>query len=178
MQKDDLIRVWEEHLASELIAKDVEATMATMTDAPYVNHVPTLTGGVGAKELRRFYAHHFIPVQPDDMEVVPVSRTVGDETIVDEMVIRFTHSRRMDYFLPGIAPTNRWIEVPVVVIARFRDGRLSHEHIYWDQASALVQAGLLQAGTLPIAGVEVARKVLDPSRPSNALMAAWAESAP
>jgi carboxymethylenebutenolidase len=178
MQKDDLIRVWEEHLASELIAKDVEATIATMTDAPYVNHVPTLTGGVGAKELRRFYAHHFIPVQPDDMEVVPVSRTVGDETIVDEMVIRFTHSRRMDYFLPGIAPTNRWIEVPVVVIARFRDGRLSHEHIYWDQASALVQAGLLQAGTLPIAGVEVARKVLDPSRPSNALMAAWAESAP
>jgi carboxymethylenebutenolidase len=177
--KADLVRVWEQHLGSELFAKDVDATMATMTDDPYVNHVPTLTGGVGAKELRRFYAHHFIPVQPGDMEVIPVSRTVGEDTLVEEMVITFTHSQRMDYFLPGIAATNRRIEVPAVVIARFRDGKLAHEHIYWDQASVLVQAGLLEVGNLPIAGVEVAQKVLDPTKPSNALMAAeWAESEP
>jgi carboxymethylenebutenolidase len=177
VEKTDLIRVWEQHLGSELFTKDVDATMATMTDDPYVNHVPTLTGGVGAKELRRFYTHHFIPVQPEDMEVIPVSRTVGDDALVDELVISFTHSRRMDYFLPGIAPTHRRIEVPVVVIAHFRDDKLAHEHIYWDQASVLVQAGLLDARNLPIAGVEVARKVLDPRQPSNTLMVAeWAQS--
>jgi carboxymethylenebutenolidase len=177
VEKADLIKVWEQHLSAELFTKSIDATMATMTEDPCVNHVPTLTGGVGAKEVRRFYAHHFIPVQPEDMEVVPVSRTVGDDSLVDELVIRFTHSRRMDYFLPGIAPTHRKLEIPVVVIARFRDGKLANEHIYWDQASALVQAGLLEAGHLPIAGVQVARKVLDPRLPSNALMSAeWAES--
>jgi carboxymethylenebutenolidase len=139
MDKDKIIALWEQHLGAELFAKDVDATMATMTCDPYVNHVPTMTGGVGASELRRFYAHHFITRQPGDFEVVPVSRTVGEETLVDEMVARFTHSCRMDYFLPGVAPTHRKIEVPFVVIAHFRDGKLAHEHIYWDQASVLVQ---------------------------------------
>jgi len=93
------------------------------------------------------------------------------------MVARFTHSCRMDYFLPGVAPTHRKIEVPLVVIAHFRDGRLAHEHIYWDQASVLVQVGLLPVEGLPIAGAEVAQKVLDPKQPSNALMfREWAES--
>jgi carboxymethylenebutenolidase len=174
MKATDIISIWEQHLGSELFAKDVDATMA---DDPYVNHIPTMTGGVGAKELRRFYAHHFITVNPDDMEVVPVSRTVGEDRLVEEMVIRLTHSRRIDYFLPGVAPTHRKIEVPVVVIAQFRDGKLAHEHIYWDQASVLVQAGLLEAGNLPVAGVEVAHKVLDPKLPSNGLMfREWAES--
>jgi hypothetical protein len=80
MDKDKIIALWEQHLGAELFAKDVDATMATMTREPYVNHVPTMTGGVGAAELRRFYAHHFISRQPDDFEVVPVSRTVGEET--------------------------------------------------------------------------------------------------
>jgi carboxymethylenebutenolidase len=177
MDKEKIIAVWEQHLGAELFAKDVDATMATMTNDPYVNHVPTMTGGVGASELRRFYAHHFITRQPDDFEVLPVSRTVGDETLVDEMVARFTHSCRMDYFLPGIAPTHRKIEVPLVVVAHFRDGKLAHEHIYWDQASVLVQVGLLAVESLPIAGAEVAQKVLDPKQPSNALMfREWAES--
>src|SRR6267154_6719725 len=123
------------------------------------------------------YKHYFIPVHPPDFEVVPVSRTVGADTIVDELVARFTHSCRMDYFLPGVAPTHRRIEVPLVVIAHFRDGRLAHEHIYWDQASVLVQVGLLPVDGLPIAGSEVAQNVLDPKRPSNALMfREWAES--
>jgi len=177
MDKDRIIALWEQHLGAELFAKDIDATMATMTGDPYVNHVPTMTGGVGAAELRRFYAHHFISRQPNDFEVVPVSRTVGEETLIDEMVARFTHSCRMDYFLPGVAPTHRKIEVPLVVIAHFRDGRLAHEHIYWDQASVLVQVGLLPVEGLPIAGAEVAQKVLDPKRPSNALMfREWAES--
>jgi carboxymethylenebutenolidase len=177
MDKDRLIAIWEQHLGAELFAKDVDSTMATMTSDPYVNHVPTMTGGAGTNELRRFYAHHFISRQPADFEVVPVSRTVGENTLVDEMVARFTHSCRMDYFLPGIAPTHKKIELPLVVIAHFRDGKLAREHIYWDQASVLVQAGLLSAEGLPIAGAEVARKVLDPRQPSNALMSReWAES--
>ncbi len=157
MDKDKMIALWEQHLGAELVARDVDATMATMTPDPYVNHVPTMTGGVGASELRRFYAHHFITRQPDDFEVLPIGRTVGEETLVDEMVARFTHSCRMDYFLSGVAPTYRKIEVPLVVIAHFRDGKLAREHIYWDQASVLVQVGLLAVESLPIAGVEVAQ---------------------
>jgi carboxymethylenebutenolidase len=177
MKKEEIISLWEQHLGAEMFAKDVEATMATMVDDPYVNHVPTLTGGVGAKDLRRFYAHHFITVQPNDMEIVPVSRTVGSDTLVDEMVIRFTHDRRMDYFLPGIAATHKRIEIAAVVIVHFRHGKIAHEHIYWDQASVLVQAGLLNANGLPVAGAESAHKILDPSLPSNRLMnREWAES--
>ncbi|UIJ73458.1 nuclear transport factor 2 family protein [Aurantimonas sp. HBX-1] len=174
---ENLVEVWEKHLGAELYSKDIDGTMATMVDDPYVNHVPTMTGGVGAKELRRFYAHHFITVQPEDLEVTPVSRTVGQNMIVDEMVVRFTHDRRVDYFLPGVEPTNRRIEIAAVVIAKFRDGKLAHEHIYWDQACVLVQAGLLERGDLPIAGVEATHKVLDPTLPSNRLMhREWAES--
>ncbi len=179
MGEGDLVTVWEQHLGAELVGKDVEATMSTMVADPYVNHVPTMTGGVGAEELRRFYANHFITVQPDDMELTPVSRTVGKDTIVEEMVVRFTHDRRMDYFLPGVAPTHKRIEVAAVIVAHFRDGKLAHEHIYWDQASVLVQAGLLEPGDLPIAGAETAQKVLDPSLPSNRLMhREWRESEP
>lgn len=177
MDEEDIVNIWDQHLDAEMFAKDVDATMATMVADPYVNHVPTLTGGVGATDVRRFYANHFITVQPDDMEIVPVSRTVGRDTLVDEMVIRFTHDRRMDYFLPGIAATQKRIEIAAVVIAYFRDGKLGHEHIYWDQASVLVQAGLLKADGLPVAGAEAAQKILDPSLPSNGLMyREWAES--
>jgi carboxymethylenebutenolidase len=177
MNKDKMIFLWERHLSSELFARDAEATMATMTPDPYVNHVPTMTGGVDRAELQRFYAHHLINRQPSDLEIVPVSRTVGENTLVEEMVARFTHSCRMDYFLPGVAPTGRQIEVPLVVIAHFFGGKLAHQHIYWDQASVLVQAGLLEAKGLPVAGAEVAQKVLDPTRPANTLMSReWAES--
>src|SRR6266404_6258105 len=108
------------------------------------------------------YKHHFIPVHPPDFEVAPVSRTVGADTIVDELVARFTHSCRMDYFLPGVAPTHRRVELPLVVIAHFEGDLLAHEHIYWDQASVLVQVGLLERGNLPITGVEATQKVLEP----------------
>jgi len=127
---DKIVELWEQHLGAELFAKDIDATMSTMVDDPYVNHVPTMTGGVGAEQLRRFYAYHFITVQPKDLDLTPVSRTVGHDTLVDELVIRFTHDCRMDYFLPGVAPTNRRIAVAAVIIAHFRDGKLAHEHIY------------------------------------------------
>ena len=107
---------------------------------------------------------------PPNTEIVPVSRTIGTDQLVDEMIVRFTHTVEMDWMLPGIPPTGRRVEIPLVVIIHFRDGKLAHEHIYWDQASVLVQLGLLSASTLPMAGAETARKVLDPGQPSNELI--------
>jgi carboxymethylenebutenolidase len=102
--------------------------------------------------------------------MTPISRTIGDDQLVDEMVFKFTHSIRMDWMLPGVAPTGKRVEVPLVAIVRFREGKLAHEHIYWDQASVLVQLGLLDAAQFPVAGVESARKALDPTLPANQLM--------
>jgi carboxymethylenebutenolidase len=162
--------LWEEHVRHEFATRNTEDTLATMVKDAYVNHIPVLTGGVGRDELREFYSKRFIPQMPPDTEMVPISRTVGNDQLVDEMVFKFTHTIRMDWMLPGIAPTGKRVEVPLVAIVQFRDGKLAHEHIYWDQASVLVQLGLLDANALPVAGVETARKALDPKLPSNALM--------
>ena len=99
---------------------------------------------------------------PPDTTLTPVSRTVGEDQFVDEMIFSFTHTREIPWMLPGIAPTNRRVEIPLVAIVRFRGDKLAHEHIYWDQASVLKQIGLLPAATLPVFGAETARKVLDP----------------
>jgi carboxymethylenebutenolidase len=173
----DLIALWEEHTRQEFGERDVDATMRTMVAAPYVNHIPTMTGGVGHDELARFYRHHFIPRTPEDTRLVPVARTVGVDRVVDEMLFCFTHDIEMDWMLPGVAPTGRYVEVPLVAIINFRGPKLYHEHIYWDQASVLVQIGLLDPAGLPVAGAETARKLLDETLPSNRLMARWADSA-
>jgi carboxymethylenebutenolidase len=165
-----LQQLWEEHVRHEFATHNTEDTLATMVEDAYVNHIPVLTGGVGKDELREFYSKRFIPQMPPDTEMTPISRTIGNDQLVDEMVFKFTHTIPMDWMLPGIPPTGKRVEVPLVAIVRFREGKLAHEHIYWDQASVLVQLGLLDAGTLPVAGVESARKALDPSLPSNALM--------
>ena len=165
-----LQQLWEEHVRHEFATHNTEDTLATMVEDAYVNHIPVLTGGVGKDGLREFYSKRFIPQMPPDTEMTPISRTIGNDQLVDEMVFKFTHTIPMDWMLPGIAPTGKRVEVPLVAIVRFREGKLAHEHIYWDQASVLVQLGLLDAGTLPVAGVESARKALDPSLPSNALM--------
>ena len=165
-----LQQLWEEHVRHEFTTHNTEDTLATMVEDAYVNHIPVLTGGMGQEQLREFYATRFIPQMPPDTEMTPISRTIGNNQLVDEMVFKFTHTIRMDWMLPGLAPTGRRVEVPLVAIVHFREGKLAHEHIYWDQASVLVQLGLLEAGTLPVAGIESARKALDPSLPSNALM--------
>lgn len=134
-------------------------TLATMTEDAYVNHVPVLTGGVGKEALRIFYSVDFIPSMPPDTKLTPISRTVGDEQLVDEMIFSFTHTQEMPWMLPGIPPTNRHVEVALVAIVRFREGKLAHEHIYWDQASVLKQIGLLPDLGLPVFGVESADKV-------------------
>jgi carboxymethylenebutenolidase len=172
----DLVALWVDHCRCEFETRDVNATMATMVAQPYVNHIPTMTGGVGYEQLKRFYAFHFIPVNPPDFRLTPISRTVGADTIVDEFVVHFTHTTQMDWLLPGIPPTGRTVEIPTVAIVKFEGDKLVHEHIYWDQASVLVQIGLLDPRGLPVAGAETARKVIDKSLPSNGLMESWHES--
>jgi carboxymethylenebutenolidase len=166
----DLAELWDEHVKYEFATRDTEDTLRTMVEDAYVNHVPVLTGGVGRDELREFYSKRFIPQMPPDTSMTPVSRTVGAERVVDEMVFEFTHTMEMDWMLPGVKPTGRHVRVPLIVVIHFRDGRLAHEHIYWDQASVLAQLGLIDAESLPVAGVESAEKVLDHKLPANRLI--------
>ncbi|POA80775.1 dienelactone hydrolase family protein [Pseudomonas sp. DP16D-R1] len=172
----DLSALWEEHIRHEFDTRDVPATMATMVAEPYVNHIPTMTGGVGAKELSRFYQHHFVHGNPPDMKLIPISRTIGALQIVDEFIMCFTHSTEIDWMLPNVAPTGKYVEIPMLGVIKFRGDKLYHEHIYWDQASVLVQIGLLNPEGLPVAGVETARKLLDEQLPSNTLMGRWTQS--
>ncbi|PYS63443.1 MAG: carboxymethylenebutenolidase [Acidobacteria bacterium] len=161
---------WDEHVKYEFATRDTEDTLETMVADAYVNHIPVMTGGVGHDQLREFYSQRFIPQMPPDTSMTPVSRTIGIERVVDEMVFEFTHTIKMDWMLPGVEPTNKHVKIPLVVIVHFRDGKLAHEHIYWDQASVLAQLGLIDKTKLPVAGVETAEKVLDPSLPANRLM--------
>ena len=173
----NLEALWDDHLKFEFATRNTEDTLATMVSQPYVNHIPTMTGGTGFEELGRFYANHFIPQMPKDTHFVPISRTIGADRVVDEMIFCFTHDEEIDWMLPGIPPTGKKVEVPLVAIVNFRGGKLYHEHIYWDQASVLVQIGKLDPEGLPVAGIETAEKVKDKTLPSNTLMARWAESA-
>jgi carboxymethylenebutenolidase len=167
----DIGAVFDAHVAAEFVDLDLEATMATMTDEPYVNHVPVMTGGVGAEAVRQFYGDHFIGKWPTDIAIEPVSRTVGQNQVVDELVLSFTHDIEMPQLLPGVAPTGRHVRLAFCVVVGFEGGRVSHEHIYWDQASLLAQVGLLDASELPVTGAEQAENVLDPrARPLNELI--------
>jgi carboxymethylenebutenolidase len=170
MADHDIVALWEQHCRFEFETRDVDATMATMVSEPYVNHIPTMAGGVGHDELKRFYKYHFIGVNPPDFRLTPVSRTIGTDRIVDEFVMQFTHTTEIDWMLPGIAPTGREVSVATVAIVQLKGDKLVHEHIYWDQASVLVQIGLLDPKGLPVVGAEAARKVMDRSLPSNTLM--------
>jgi len=161
---------WDDHVKYEFATRNTDHTLDTMVADAYVNHVPVMTGGVGHDELREFYSKRFIPQMPPDTAMTPVSRTIGIDRVVDEMVFEFTHTIRMDWMLPGVEPTGKHVRVALVVIVHFRDGKLAHEHIYWDQATVLAQLGLIDAAALPVAGVENAEKVLDPKLPSNELM--------
>jgi hypothetical protein len=188
----DLDAIWEEHTRLEFAEKNADATMQTMVAEPYVNHVPTMTGGIGYKDLRRFYADYFIPGNPPDMKMKLLSRTVGIDRIVDEMHCKFTHTVEVPWMLPGVPPTGKKVETIIVAVVCVRGEKLYHEHIHWDQASVLVQVGLLdpnlvpktfsttEAGKekdvkrLPVVGAEGARKVVDETQgKSNELIVGW-----
>ena len=141
-----------------------------MSANPLINQVPVMIGGDGREEVYEFYTKYFLPQIPADTEMVPVSRTIGQGRLVNEMIFRFTHTTSMDWMLPGIPPTGKRVEIAMVVVVQFDGDKMAHEHLYWDQASVLVQLGLLQPGSLPVVGAEAARSVLDRSIPLNALI--------
>jgi carboxymethylenebutenolidase len=167
--EETLSSAWDQHLASEFAAKSPEQALATMAAEPYVNVVPLMIGARGRDEVRDFYANHFLSQIPPDMEMVPVSRTIGQGRVVDELIMRFTHTIHMDWLLPGIPPTGKPVEVPMVAIVQFEADKVAHEHIYWDQASLLVQVGLVDRA-LPVRGGEIAAQVLAPTQPMNELI--------
>src|SRR5688572_5593880 len=140
---ENLKQIWKDHLAGEFVNKDVEAALATMTEDAFVNHVPVNTGGRGKDELRVFYRDNFIPSWPEDLQMIPVNRVVGSGQLVDELRVTFTHSKPMNWFLPNVPPTNKRVEIDIVVVAQFRGDKLACERIYWDQATVLRQVGLL-----------------------------------
>lgn len=170
MTDAEMIAKWEEHIGYEFSTRDVPSTIATMVKDAYVNHVPVMTGGYGQEALRRFYAEDFISLMPADTSIQLISRTLGhsqqgEAQLVDEMIFSFTHTEEMPWMLPGIAPTHRQVDIPLVVVVGFREGKLAHERIYWDQASVLKQIGLLTDPSLPVFGAETARKLINPSMP-------------
>jgi len=157
------VALFEAHMQAELDG-DLDQTLATMSPTPHLNHVPVCAGGNGATAMRDFYDQHLVgQFFPPDVQFTPVSRTVDDHQVVDEMVISFTHTRVIDFMLPGLEPTGKRVEAAFVVIVGVADGKVTHEHIYWDQASVLVQIGLLDPAGLPVTGAEQARLVIDPS---------------
>ena len=152
--------IFDTHIAKEFVDRDVDATMATMVAEPYVHCVPVMTGGSGGKGVRSFYSEHFVNQIPKDAEVTPISRTIGKDQVVDEVIVSFTHDTQWDYLLPGIPPTGKRVEIPHVIVMKFVNGKVAHEHVWWDQASVLVQVGLLDPANLPLAGVDEAKELL------------------
>ena len=144
LSPQQLEQLWAEHLKGEFETKDVEATLATMAEDAYVNHIPVNTGGRGKDALRIFYRDDFIPSWPDDLQMTPVNRVVGEGQLVDELHVTFTHSKPMPWFLPNVAPTRKKIDVDIVVVVQFRGDKLACERIYWDHAAVLRQVGLLK----------------------------------
>ena len=171
MNQPDIATVFDDHVAAEFVDLDLDAAMGTMAPDPYVYHVPAMTGGDGYDNVRAFYGAHFIGKWPDDTAITPVSRTVGENQVVDELVISFTHDIEMDTLLPRIRPTGKRVTLPFCVVVGFEDGKVKHEHIYWDQASLLAQVGLIDPEGLPVTGGEQARNLLERrAEPMNQLL--------
>jgi len=162
--------MFDAHTEAEFQTRDIDATMATMGDAPHVTHVPTMTGGNGRDAVRHFYETWFIGHWPEDLAIELVSRTEGDAQVVDEVILSFTHDCEMPAILPGVQPTGRKVTIGFVVVVGFENGKVHFERIYWDQASILAQIGLLNPAALPISGAEQAARLRDPSLPSNTLV--------
>jgi carboxymethylenebutenolidase len=163
-QEINLGAVFDEHIKHEFQDQDVDATMKTMAAEPYVHHVPVMTGGVGHAGVYDFYKNHFVGKTPPDTKIVPISRTIGEDQVVDELIFSFTHDRELDFILPGIPATGKYVELPLVVLMKFKDSKISYEHVYWDQASLLVQVGLLDQKLLPVTGREQAKRLLELSQ--------------
>ena len=165
-----MLEAYLRHTAAEFETRRPQDAIESMVESPHVTLFPTLVGGVGRQGVHEFYSQHFVFDMPPDMDLVLLTRIVAADHIVEESVMRFTHTVELDWILPGVPPTGRRVEFPVCVVVKMEGERVAHEHIYWDQASVLVQLGLLDAEPLPVVGAEAARKLLDPSLPVNRLL--------
>jgi len=137
-----MLDTWQRHTHVDFVLKSPDAALATMTEDPHVLLIPSGTGGFGRAGVRAFYADRFLPKLPPDMELTSVSQTFGEDRIVEEFVIRFTHTLVMDWMLPGVPATGRRAEFVLVGIVGFRGAKVAQEHIYWDQATVLAQLGV------------------------------------
>jgi carboxymethylenebutenolidase len=156
---NNLAAVFDKHVNYEFEDKDVKATMQTMTKEPYVYHVPVLTGGTGYNEVYTFYSNKFVGKMPSDTKFVRISRTIGKDQVVDELIMSFTHDIEIPAMIPGIPPKGKYVELPLVVVMKFKGNKIAHEHIYWDQASLLKQIGLLDNNSIPVIGIEQSKKL-------------------
>ena len=166
-KRDSSVRlgeIFDRHVKFEFEDKDVESTMKTMVKEPYVHHVPVMTGGVGYNNVYDFYKNDFVGKMPKDLKITRISRTVGKNQVVDELILSFTHNEEIRSMLPGIQPTGKYVELPHVVVMKFRGNKILHEHIYWDQASLLTQIGILDPKSMPITGVEQSKKLKELSK--------------
>jgi carboxymethylenebutenolidase len=145
MEKHKMEELWKAHTDAEFLQHDVEATLATMTEDAFVENIPTGMGGRGREAVRVFYRDSFVNCMPDDMAGELKHRVIGEDAIVDELHHTFTHSKQMDWILPGVPPTNKKVAVDIVAVVYFRGDKICGEHIYWDQATVLRQVGLLPA---------------------------------
>ena len=162
---DSVDAIFEEHMNAEL-AGDLDKTMATMSANPHIVNVPTMIGGQGQEGVRRFYANRLIgQFFPPDVKFETISRTYSPQRLIDELIISFTHTIQMDHILPGVKPTDKFVEAAFVVIVGIEDGKVTYEHIHWDQANVLVQLGLIDPTGLPVTGAGAAAKLRNPSLP-------------
>jgi len=159
MTPEQTAAVWAEHCRCEFELRDVDATLATMTDGAHLLNIPTGHGGTGRGEMRRFYTDEFIGTFPDDITVDSLGLAAGDTRVAEEVVMSFTHDREMPWILPGVEPTGRRVAIPQVAVVGFSDGKVSFEHIWWDQAALLAQIGLLDPAGLPVVGAEQAPSI-------------------
>ncbi len=152
--EQQLIDVWEAHTAAEFELKDADAAVATMTDDVELIHVPVGTGAKGKEALRKFYREIFIPQSPADFAMELLTRSVGQGRVIEEFLVKFTHTIRMDWLAPGVEPTGRRVVTPFVGIIGFEGTLMCSEHIYWDQANVLTQMGLLDEKLPVLAGTQ------------------------
>src|SRR4029079_2507296 len=170
-KRANLGSIFDKHVKHEFVDHDVDSTMRTMVREPIVHHVPTMTGGFGFEQVYNFYKTDFVGKMPSDTKLKRISRTIGKDQVVDELILCFTHDNEIPYMLSGIAPTGRYVEIPHVVVMKFKGNKIVHEHIYWDQASVLAQLGLLDSANLPIIGIEQSRKLQEISTPKKKTLA-------
>lgn len=157
--------IFKAHMDAEL-SGNLDKTLATMAPSPHLVNVPTMVGGQGPESVRTFYANRLIgQFFPPDVEFETISRTYSNERLVDELIISFTHTTKIDWMLPGVNPTGKRVEVVFVVIVGIEGDKVSYEHIIWDQANVLVQIGLLDPTGLPVTGAGAAAKLRNPALP-------------